>query len=54
MNHLKLVLIAAAVSALVEEVLTTQSAQVEAISGATWTVEGFNASLQSALEEAGL
>ncbi len=44
----------AAASALVDEALSTQSANVEAISGATWTVEGFDASLQSALDEAGL
>lgn len=40
--------------ALVEEALAAQSAQVDTISGATWTSEGFRYSLQSILTEAGL
>jgi len=39
---------------LVEEALAAQSAQVDTISGATWTSEGFRFSLQSILEQAGL
>lgn len=44
----------AAAPALVEEALAAQSAQVDSISGATYTSEGFRLSLQSILDEAGL
>lgn len=37
-----------------EEVLAAQSAQVDTISGATYTSEGYLTSLQSAIDEAGL
>lgn len=43
-----------AAPALVEEALTIQSADVDTISGATWTSEGFRYSLQSILEQSGL
>ncbi len=39
---------------LVEEALSAQSAQVDTISGATYTSEGFRRSLESALTKAGL
>lgn len=45
---------ATAAPQLVEEALSAQSAQVDTISGATWTSEGFRVSLQSILQEAGL
>lgn len=37
-----------------QEVLTTQSANVQNVSGATYTTDGYLASLQSALDQAGL
>lgn len=43
-----------AAPALVEEALEIQSADVDTISGATWTSEGFRSSLQSILDQAGL
>lgn len=39
---------------LVQDALETQSAQVNTVSGATYTSEGFRRSLQSALDQAGL
>ena len=39
---------------LVEQALTTQSAEIDGVSGATYTSDGFRRSLQSALEQAGL
>lgn len=39
---------------LVQQALTAQSAQIDGVSGATYTSEGFRQSLQSALAEAGL
>jgi uncharacterized protein with FMN-binding domain len=39
---------------LVEQALRTQSAQIDGVSGATYTSEGFRQSLQAALAEAGL
>jgi uncharacterized protein with FMN-binding domain len=43
-----------AIPALNQEVLTASSAQIDAISGATFTSEGYITSLQSALNKAGL
>jgi uncharacterized protein with FMN-binding domain len=43
-----------AVSQLNSEVLTAQSANVQAVSGATYTSNGYIASLQSAVDQAGL
>ena len=43
-----------AVPVLVQETLAAQSAQVDTVSGATVTSEGYLTSLQSALDEAGL
>ena len=43
-----------AVSQLNSEVLTVQSANVQAVSGATSTSEGYIASLQQAVDQAGL
>ncbi|WP_433800763.1 FMN-binding protein [Actinomycetospora sp. CA-084318] len=45
---------AQAVPELVSETLQAQSAQVDAVSGATYTSEGYVQSLQSALDQAGL
>lgn len=39
---------------LVEQALSAQSADVDGVSGATYTSDGFRRSLQSALEQAGL
>lgn len=39
---------------LVQEALTAQSANVDTVSGASYTSEAFRTSLQAALEEAGL
>ncbi len=39
---------------LVEQALATQSAEIDGVSGATYTSDGFRRSLQSALEQAGL
>jgi uncharacterized protein with FMN-binding domain len=33
-----------------QEVLSAQSAQIDTVSGATWTSEGYAASLQSAFD----
>ncbi|GAB3147099.1 FMN-binding protein [Amycolatopsis stemonae] len=41
-----------AVPALNQEVLQAQSAQIDAVSGATYTSEGYQQSLQSALDQA--
>jgi len=43
----------AAAPLLVQETLTAQSAQVDTVSGATYTSEGYIQSLQSALDKAG-
>jgi uncharacterized protein with FMN-binding domain len=43
-----------AVSQLNSEVLTAQSASVQAVSGATYTSNGYIASLQAAVDQAGL
>jgi uncharacterized protein with FMN-binding domain len=45
---------AQALPILVEETLTAQSAKVDMVSGATYTSDGYLASLQSALDQAGL
>ena len=37
-----------------QEVLSAQSANVQSVSGATYTTEGYLSSLQSALDKAGL
>ncbi|WP_184454505.1 FMN-binding protein [Schaalia hyovaginalis] len=39
--------------ALVSEAIAAQSAQVDSISGASFTSEGFKEALQSALDQAG-
>jgi uncharacterized protein with FMN-binding domain len=43
-----------AIPALNQEALSAQSAQIDMISGATYTSEGYLSSLQSALDQAGL
>jgi uncharacterized protein with FMN-binding domain len=43
-----------AVSQLNSEVLTAQSANVQSVSGATYTSNGYIASLQAAVDQAGL
>jgi uncharacterized protein with FMN-binding domain len=43
-----------AVPALVSEALKAQSAQIDSVSGATYTSQGFTVSLQSALSQAGM
>jgi uncharacterized protein with FMN-binding domain len=43
-----------AVPQLVQETLTAQNAQIDMISGATYTSEGYVTSLQSALDQAGV
>ncbi len=43
-----------AVPILVQETLAAQSAQIDSVSGATYTSEGYLTSLQSALDQAGL
>lgn len=43
-----------AVSQLNSEVLTAQSANIQAVSGATYTSEGYIGSLQQAYDQAGL
>jgi uncharacterized protein with FMN-binding domain len=43
-----------AVPQLTQEVLAAQSAQVDTVSGATYTSEGYLQSLQSALDKAGV
>jgi uncharacterized protein with FMN-binding domain len=43
-----------AVNQLDSEVVTDQSANVQAVSGATYTSDGYIASLQSAVDQAGL
>jgi uncharacterized protein with FMN-binding domain len=43
-----------AVPTLIQEALQTQSAQINAVSGATYTSQGFVQSLQSALSQAGV
>lgn len=45
---------AQAVPTLVDETLQAQSARIDAVSGATYTSEGYVTSLQSALDQAGL
>jgi len=42
-----------ALPVLVQETLTAQSAEIDMVSGATVTSEGYLASLQSALDQAG-
>jgi uncharacterized protein with FMN-binding domain len=37
-----------------QEALAAQSAQIDAVSGATYTSDGYTQSLQSALDQAGL
>lgn len=37
-----------------QEALQAQSAQIQAVSGATFTSEGYTTSLQSAIDQAGL
>jgi uncharacterized protein with FMN-binding domain len=39
---------------LLQETLTNQNSQVDAVSGATYTSDGYRTSLQSALDQAGL
>jgi uncharacterized protein with FMN-binding domain len=43
-----------AVPILTQEALAAQSAQIDTVSGATYTSEGYTQSLQSALDKAGL
>ena len=43
-----------AVSQLNSEVLTAQSANIQSVSGATYTSQGYIQSLQSAVDQAGL
>ncbi|WP_030833427.1 FMN-binding protein [Streptomyces hygroscopicus] len=43
-----------AVPRLTQEALSAQSARIDAVSGATYTSEGYTRSLQSALDEAGV
>ncbi len=43
-----------AVPVLTQEALDAQSAQIDTVSGATYTSEGYAGSLQSALDKAGL
>jgi uncharacterized protein with FMN-binding domain len=43
-----------AVSQLNQEVLTAQSANIQAVSGATYTSDGYIQSLQQAVDQAGL
>ena len=45
---------AAAGPVLIQETLSAQSANVDTVSGATYTSEGYLASLQSALDQAGI
>jgi uncharacterized protein with FMN-binding domain len=45
---------AEAVPQLVQETLTAQNAQIDMVSGATYTSEGYVQSLQSALDQAGV
>jgi len=45
---------ATAVPVLEQETLQAQSAQIDSVSGATYTSQGYISSLQSALDEAGL
>ncbi|MEU8660885.1 FMN-binding protein [Actinoplanes philippinensis] len=45
---------ARAIPALVEATLATQSADIDTVSGATWTSGGYRESLQSAIDAAGL
>ncbi|MFI0774009.1 FMN-binding protein [Streptomyces sp. NPDC021212] len=45
---------ASAVPQLTREALSAQSAHIDAVSGATYTSEGYTRSLQSALDEAGV
>jgi uncharacterized protein with FMN-binding domain len=42
------------VPVLTERALTAQSAEIDAVSGATYTSEGYVSSLQSALDRAGV
>ena len=39
---------------LLQQTLSAQSAQIDGVSGATYTTEGYEQSLQSALDQAGL
>jgi uncharacterized protein with FMN-binding domain len=41
-----------AIPKLTSETLTAQSARIDAVSGATWTSQGYIQSLQSALDQA--
>ncbi|MFF7652522.1 FMN-binding protein [Streptomyces sp. NPDC007983] len=45
---------ATAVPQLTREALSAQSAHIDAVSGATYTSEGYTRSLQSALDKAGV
>ena len=44
----------AAVPVLTQETIEAQSADIDSVSGATYTSEGYTTSLQSALDQAGL
>ncbi|WP_206068586.1 FMN-binding protein [Nonomuraea composti] len=53
-NHRDLAINSQALPTLNDEALAAQSAQIDAVSGATYTSEGHVRSLQSALDRAGL
>jgi uncharacterized protein with FMN-binding domain len=53
-NHKDIEINNQALPILNEETLSAQSAQIDAVSGATYTSDGYVRSLQSALDEAGL
>ncbi|MEV6865098.1 FMN-binding protein [Streptosporangium subroseum] len=53
-NHRDIEINNQALPILKEEALSAQSAQIDTVSGATYTSEGYTQSLQSALDKAGL
>ncbi|AQZ63214.1 unnamed protein product [[Actinomadura] parvosata subsp. kistnae] len=53
-NHRDLAINSQALPTLNDQALAAQSAQIDAVSGATYTSEGYMRSLQSALDRAGL
>lgn len=53
-NHKDQEINARALPILVQETLSAQSAQIDVVSGATYTSDGYTSSLQSALDQAGL
>jgi uncharacterized protein with FMN-binding domain len=53
-NHRDIQINNAALPVLVQETLAAQSAQIDAVSGATYTSDGYIRSLQSAIDRAGL